>query len=257
MRKAPLIMAATILLLSCSNLALGFDPMGPPKAMLSQGQPGWRLEYIYSKMSVDGGGIPGAPPASFQDVEMNKIYANVGYGLNDKWEVFVRLGVAKIDVDQGANATPRNMGFFMGNSDFDFSIGAGTRVTFVESDDVSLGLLGQISFARISSFDGNDLAGGFTTDLHITEVQIAFGPTWNCAEGLYIYGGPFLHLIDGNAEMASGGLQPSIGIKQDAIFGGYIGAGIRLFESPNISCNIELQGTGAGYAAAIQLAITY
>ncbi len=257
MRKTPLIMAATMLLLSCSNLALGFDPMGPPKAMLSQGQPGWRIEYLYSTMNVEAGGAFGVPAATIKDVKMNKIYANVGYGLNDRWEVFARLGVTNTDIDQGANANPLNLGSFMGNSDFDLSIGAGTRVTFFESDDVSLGLLAQISFAEIDSFDGNNAPPNFSTRLRITEIQIALGPTWNCAEGLSIYGGPFLHLIDGNAEMAAGGFQASIGIEQDAIFGGYIGAGIRLFESPNITCNIEFQGTGAGYAAAIQLAIAY
>lgn len=254
MRKTPLITAAAMLLLSCSNLTLGFDPLGPPKAMLDQGQPGWRLEYIYSKMSIEANGAFGVPPGGIQDVEMNRIYANIGYGLNDRWEIFGRLGVADVGIDQDANAG--NLGFFMGNSDFDIAIGGGTRVTLLESGDVSLGVLGQISFTRIDSFDGNNL-GVLSTDLHLTNVQIALGPTWNFAEGMYVYGGPFLHLIDGTADVGFGPLQADVGIEEDGIFGGYIGAGIRVLESPNITFNIEFQATGGGNAAAIQLAFTF
>ena len=102
------------------------------------------------------------------------------------------------------------------------------------------------------------------TEIHMTEVQIALGPTWNCTERLSIYGGPFLHLIDGVADLTATVTYPggdssgadSVGIEQSTIFGGYIGASMRFSEHPNIICNVEFQATEAGHALAIQLAIS-
>ncbi|MCK4849764.1 MAG: hypothetical protein KAT11_00360 [Phycisphaerae bacterium] len=269
MRKNRLTIVATMLLLFCSNVVFGFDPMGPPKAMLAKGQPSFGLEYLYSKMQIEMGGPTFGPielsEVDIEDVEINKIYANFGYGFTDRWEVFARLGVAALDIDQGENID--NFTALIGNSDdLSLAIGAGTRATFFEWENISVGMLAQISFVPFENFNGNSGSqiGGvpatLDTEIHMTEVQIALGPTWNCTEYLSIYGGPFLHLIDGVADLTAifdgFSLADSVGIEQSAIFGGYIGASVRLFESPNINCNVEFQATGHGYALAIQLAIS-
>ena len=265
MRKSPMIIVAIMLILVCSNVVFGFDPMGPPKAMLSKEEPAGRLEYVYSNMEIGSANPFGPKSVDIESIEINKIYANVGYGFADGWEIFGRLGAAAVSVDEDANIG--NYGALIGNSKFNASVGAGARVTFYESKNLSVGLLAQISYTVIDDFSGNsgtlfDTPATLSTKLTMTEIQVAVGPTWHCTEWLSIYGGPFLHFIDGKVEMVgtfegfSGTFPYSAGIDQREVLGGYIGANLRFSESPNINCNVEFQTTGSRYAVAIQLAIS-
>ena len=263
MRKSLLTVVATILVLICSNVVLGFDPMGPPKALLEQGQPSLGLDYIYSKMEIKMAGAFGGSDIDVSDLELNKIYANFGYGLTDRWDVFGRLGVAVLDVDQGENIA--DVGSMIGTSDPSLAIGAGTRVTFCEWEEISLGMLAQVSFVPFENLDGSSSTvftspATMTSKIRMTEVQIAIGPTWNCTEYLSVYGGLFLHLIDGvadfNLTLEGSNFPDTVGIEQSTILGGYIGASMRFSEHPNIICNVEFQATEAGHALAIQLAIS-
>ncbi len=255
MRKSPVIIVVIMLILSCSNTVFGFDPMGPPKAMLSKEEPGGRLEYLYGNMDIRAEDPGGSNWIDIEDMEINKIYANIGYGFADGWEIFARLGAAAVSVDESANMD--NYGSLIGSSNFNFAIGGGARVTFFESKDISVGLLAQISHTGIDDFNSSsDLLPGLAFKLSMTEIQVAVGPTWNCTEWLSIYGGPFLHFIDGDISLNTTITGWPADIEQDEILGGYIGANLRFSESPNINCNIEFQTTGAGYAVAIQLAIS-
>ena len=264
MRKSVLTITAVMLVLVWANVAFGFDPMGPPKAGLSEGQFGWRAEYLYGRTDMEVGGAFGLPGTDIDAVEMDKIYANFGYGLTDNWEIFLRLGGTRVDVDSGANTD--NLGFFIGDSNLAFSIGGGTKVTFLEEGSISLGLLAQVSLTDISDFNGNTGAplgvpASFSSEMRLTEVQIAVGPTWEVVEGVSVYGGPFVHFIDGEADLTgtiSGSpAAATMDIGEAGVFGGYIGTSIRLFKVPNTIFNIEFQGTGAGYAAAVQLAVGF
>ena len=105
LRKSIPTIIAAMLVLCCSNVAFGFDPMGPPKAGLSEGDGGWQVEYIYSQMDVKAGGALGLPGAVIKDMQMNKIYANFAYGINNQWEVFGRIGVADASIDRSKNIT--------------------------------------------------------------------------------------------------------------------------------------------------------
>ena len=171
--------------------------------------------------------------------------------------------MAVLDIDQGENIA--NASSMIGTSDPSLAIGAGTRVTFFEWEEISVGLLAQVSFVPYENFEGNPstLFGSpatMDTEIHMTEVQIALGPTWNCTEYLSVYGGPFLHLIDGAADvnltLGGSNFPDKVGIEQSTIFGGYIGASMRFSEHPNIICSIEFQATEAGHGLAIQLAIS-
>ncbi len=263
MQRSKLTIVATMLVLICSNVVFGYDPMGPPRALLKPGQPSLGVDYIYSKMEIKMVGPFGRPDIDISDLELNKIYLNLGYGLADGWDVFGRLGVAVLDIDQGANRD--NFTSLIGRSDGSLAIGIGTRVTCFEWDELSIGLLAQVSFVPFENFEGSPSTlfgspGTMDSEINMTEVQIAVGPTWNCTEYLSIYGGPFIHFIDGRADLnvALGGnsFPDSVGIEQSTIFGGYIGATVLFCENPNISCNVEFMATEAGHALAIQLAIS-
>ena len=265
MQRSKLTIVAAAVVLICSNVVLGFDPLGPPRALLGQGKPSVGVDYMYSKMEIKMEGFFGFPDMDVSDLEVNKLYANVGYGLTDRWDIFARLGGAVIDIDRGENIT--NPSSMIGTSDPSLAIGAGTRVTLFEWEQVCLGMLAQVSFTPYENFKGNPHSTLFASpatmqsEMHLTEVQIAFGPTWNCTEYLSVYGGPFLHLIDGNADLlvittSSGSALARPSIEQSTILGGYIGATLRFSEHPNISCNFEFQITESGHALAIQIAIS-
>ncbi len=263
MQRSKLTIVASMLILICSNVVFGYDPMGPPRALLKPGQPSLGVDYIYSKMEIKMVGAFGESDVDVKDMELNKIYLNLGYGLADGWDVFGRLGVAVLDIDQGANRD--NFTSLIGRSDGSLAIGIGTRVTCFEWDELSIGMLAQVSFVPFENFEGSpgilfgSVPATIDAEINMTEVQIAVGPTWNCTDYLSIYGGPFIHIIDGRADLVAtngSSIANSVGIEQSTIFGGYIGATVLFYENPNISCNVESMATEAGHALAIQLAIS-
>ena len=68
-KSAPTIIAA-MLVLCCSNVAFGFDPMGQPKAGLSEGDGGWQVdERLGVHAAEPGPGVPEASPGARVVVE--------------------------------------------------------------------------------------------------------------------------------------------------------------------------------------------
>ncbi len=273
MRKSPLTIVAAILVLLCCNVVFGFDPLGPPKATLTQGQPSLGIEYLYGNMDLKSFGTPFLPEVfsptteasriNLNDVVFNKISGIVGYGLSDRLEIFGRFGVAAVDVDNGANAD--HFGGLIGSSDFDFFVGGGARATIFEWENISVGVLAQVSVVQLERF--NDYSVDYfgdpvtvSSELTMTEVQLAFGPTWNCTENFSIYGGPFLHFVDGNLDRTAvyqdNNYPDRLDISERGVWGGYIGATVLFCKSPNINCNVEFQASESGYGVAIQLAIS-
>jgi len=74
-------------------------------------------------------------------------------------------------------------------------------------------------------------------------MQIAVGPTWKLNDTLSIYGGPFVHLIDGDVENAD--------LEEDSAFGGYVGAEAALADNTSLFGEIQLTGSGWAIGAGI------
>jgi opacity protein-like surface antigen len=204
------VVLATVALAGSAALALA--PMGPPTAGLKTGQFRVGIEYAYSDvdMELDGEELDG--------VTSNMIFGNLGYGIMDDWEAFVRLGVADVDYDDGD---------FSG--DYGFAWGLGTKVTFLKQENLNWGALFQMTWT-------NSEDEGVEFDFY--DMQIAVGPTWKLNDTLSIYGGPFVHLINGDVETAD--------LEEDSSFGGYVGVEAALAD--NTSLFGEVQFTGAGWA---------
>ena len=98
--------------------AFALDPMGPPSAALQKGQFGAGAEYASSEMDVKlnegkankwGYTWQGTtlldwceecgklPSMTIANLNVDKVYANLAYGITDNWEAFLRLGGADID----------------------------------------------------------------------------------------------------------------------------------------------------------------
>jgi len=244
------------------------DRMGPPMAGLRGGQFEEGADYSYSTMDLklnegkwieylDGVFYDSGEAVSLtlKNFKMNKGYVNLGYGVADNLDLFLRLGGANAKFGDSLWEDTEKF-----NSYTDFAIGCGIKATFYKEDNLKVGGLFQASWAE---FDGKlkaaHWAAADSVEIDVTEIQVAIGPTYRLTDRVSIYGGPFFHFVDGDlvdefSEMSEGGLltsKYSWDVDERAIFGGYIGAQVDL--SKNSSFNIEYQHTAAADALGASL----
>jgi hypothetical protein len=267
----------------CSTAALALDPMGPATAGLKQGQFSAGLDGAYSEMDLrfDGSftmslgplfdGVDGDfsyPPISdkltFENVEIIKGYFNIGYGVMDNVEVFVRLGgasaemqkpVRDIDTEFDADADGDADGGMMiledgPLHDFDagFAVGLGTKVTFWEpSPELKVGFLAQGSWTKLdvrTKYQGVTEAGGYPYgdqlglwsvpsdgELEFWEVQLALGATYKLSDKFTVYGGPFYHWLSGDYDFEGDGAYAPIEE--------YDGSGIYGFDEDLLALHVD------------------
>ncbi len=205
--------------------SFGLTPMGPPKAGLDKGQFGVGLNYTLGEMDLDFS-MSGVSDVT-AEVESDMLFVDLGYGIMDQWEGFVRLGMAKYEIEDwdGGN---------------EFAYGFGTKVTISEQDAITWGGLFQMTW-----IEGDDNVIGIDVDVDAYEIQLAIGPTYEL-DSMRIYGGPFLHFVDGDGDAGIAGLSVSFDLEQESLFGGYVGAQFDVAE--NSCANIEAQFTGDAWA---------
>ena len=221
-----------VVVLSClwSSSALALTPLGSPKAELKQNQHSLGFVFASSEMDlkVSGLGISDTIPAA----ESKTYLARLGYGISDGCELYTLLGFSDLSSE----------GF---NGDSQFAWGVGTKFTFAQSDSVAWGGLFQLcSISSEGSFI-EDVPGfgvvDFDIEAQLYDIQIAFGPTYT-KEGLNIYGGPFLHFVDGNMDASALGVTGTFDLEQESVFGGYIGALFDLSDSSSLFCEYQMTG---------------
>ena len=291
--KKKLVLVVFVIVCLCGSAALALDPMGPPVAGHTQGQWSAGLDYAFSEMDLEFDGefavsnysgssmFPTAiaDKLVFEALEMHKGYLNLGYGITDRWDAFFRLGVARAEVQK---PTRYICGEWNGGSDwvdlyedgpchdFDtgYAIGFGTKATFWEDTNLSIGGIFQASWTKMdirvkyqglmeSSFYPDGMwSVPCEGELELWELQFAVGATYELSPSFTIYGGPFWHYIDGNYEFDGSGVYAmdvtgswtSINVDGDydvkvrSEFGGFLGASIDVTD--NVACNAECMLTG-------------
>lgn len=275
MEKRIALLAFVLMVVGVSSSAVyALSPMGPPKALLGQDRWEIGIEYSHQAMDLDAVGkvkeiypefddftIVRKDKHNIDDLKSNIIMGRAGYGINDSWDAFVRLGVAdaKGDIEHifPDNATPDMYKGYDGS--FGFGWGFGTRATFWQDDKLSWGGLFQITWlepdgSSISLSGDTEFTGD--AEIDIREVQIAIGPTWRVEDNIRIYGGPFLHFVNGDfdisgrTDLGTEILMETTGdIEEESQFGGYVGA--HLDVDQNTSCFIEFQLTGDAWGIGI------
>ena len=281
MEKKIALLAVALMIVAVSNSAvLALVPMGPPKALLGQDVWDIGIEYTSNKMDLEAVGkvseiqvdpryvspsIKGKH--KIEDLKSNIVMGKAGYGINDNWDAFVRLGLAeaKGDIEQilPEQAIPDMYKGFDGS--FGLAWGFGTRATFWQDEELSWGGLFQITWqepddSSISLAGDSEFSGD--AEMEIREVQIAVGPTWRVEDTIRIYGGPFLHFVNGDLDISGKTTLESISgddleiltkakgdIEEESQFGGYVGAHLDVDE--NTSCFIECQLTGDAWGIGI------
>jgi hypothetical protein len=273
-KKIALLAVVFMIVIVTNSAVLALTPMGPPKAMLGQDRWDIGVEYSYQTMDLEATGkdtniehIPSLYITTrkgkyeINDFKSNVILGRLGYGISDSWDAFVRLGAVdgQCDLEQTFPDSARHE-----YKDFDGSFGLawgfGTRATFWQDEKLSWGGLFQMTWmepddSSISSIisPGNLHYSG-TADIDIREVQIAVGPTWQIEDNVRIYGGPFLHYVDGDLDISGEIVDPGVGVEmkssgdleEKSQFGGYVGANFDVDE--NTSCFIEYQLTDDAWA---------
>jgi len=213
-KRMLLLVVALMVAVLWSSAAWALRPMGPPMAGLEQGQYSVGFDFSYGKMNIEADG------GTIEDAESSAYLANLGYGISDNCEAFIRLGFAGFDVDDPDKD-------FEGDNQFAY--GFGTKVTFAENDALTWGGLFQMDWTK--SEDGD-------VEIDVYEIQIAAGPTYQM-EGMSLFCGPFLHFVGGDVTGTPDG---DFDLEQESLFGGYVGAQFDIAE--NASWNIEYQTTG-------------
>lgn len=198
-----------LVLISISGTEVfALDPFGPPTTSLMEGQYEFGLSYSNSSMDLEMGSskytelnlvtsetISGKTDSfTLKDFEENKIYANLGYGIWDYCDIYIRLGIVNAEFGDSIWKTGEE---FDNQSDISFCIGS--RATFYEEGNLKIGRIIQLSWA---SLDGRLKAPHWTedesSDIEIIEIQAAVGPTYTTENGVSYYGGPFLHFVTGD-----------------------------------------------------------
>jgi hypothetical protein len=263
------------------STALALDTMGPPSSGLKKGQFSAGADYSYTNMDIeldDGrivekifqfgslASVTSTEIGSFtvKNLKMHKVYANIGYGIADNWETFLRLGGMNADFSGNLFSTTSSE-----SKDYDgdtgFAIGFGAKTTLYQQDKLKLGGLFQTSWASSEATLG-PANSQESVELDIVEMQIAAGPSYNLTENITIYGGPFWHFIsfgDSTIEGKKVISESSTGevaiskatyeIDDNHYFGGYIGIDAEITKS--VFYCIEYQHTVS--SDALDMSIKY
>jgi len=298
MKKTVFKLCLTCVLFFSTATSIALDPMGPAVAELEKGQFSIGAEYSTSKMdlrlnegkitrrgyvngtlsSIRSGGLN---RYTLTNVNVDKVWTKISYGITEDWDVFVRLGTADIDFDYSNRMYCVNNAcqvFPWGqehNGHNDFAIGLGTKVTFHKKENLKWGGLFQISWCQsdgkntgslpaASSITGFGTSYSHSVDVDLVEIHVALGPEYQFTNNISVYGGPFLHFVDGDIkghyyESGTTGVGTLIGyssdysydIDQRTFFGGYVG--LEMDITKDVSVNIEYQHTDAADALALNL----
>ena len=255
-----------IALTSSGTFAL--DPMGPSTTGLRQGEYDIGIDYSMSTMDIEltqgkftellNGSLNDSGEAEsfkLKDFEMNKFYVNLGYGIWDYCDIFLRLG--GVNTEFGDSIWEAGEEFDSGTN---LSFCIGSRATFYEDGDLKIGRLIQLSWANMDGdLKAPQWAEADSVDMDLMEIQFAVGPTYTLAEGISIYGGPFFHFVGGNlednfSEASGGGLYTSKyswEIEETSNFGGYFG--IQIDNAEYTFFNLEYQHTSGANAIGLSI----
>jgi len=245
--------------------AFALDPMGPPTAGLEQGQFRAGVDYSYSKMDIeltdgtfveylDGVLFDSGEATTFtlKDFKASKAYVNLGYGLADNCEAFLRVGGT-----QGRFGDSIWIDSEQFDSGSDLAVGGGIKATFFEEGGLKLGALLQGSWAEYQGqLDSPNWTGPDFVEIDMAEFQMAVGASYTWEGIVSVYGGPFFHFVNGDLDDTVGASITGLGellnseyswdINEDSVFGGYVGAQLEVAEG--CSVNVEYQKTAAADA---------
>jgi len=217
-----------------SSSAQALTPIGPPAATLDKGQFAAGFGYSHWKGDFEVSAL--GYTAIAKDIEVGSYLANLVYGINANWELQIDLGVSETEY-QGFESTG------------DFTGGFVLRSTFAQTDKLKWGTASSVHWYTARA-GGVDFGIPWTEKDEWMEIQLAVGPCYK--DGRFcLYGGPFLHFVDGEGEATIAGISFSGDIEQDSIFGGFVGARIEIAENTELGFEYLMTGSIQAVGASI------
>ncbi len=237
MREKTIIVGLTLALFSSASYAL--DPLGPPKALLKEGQWSVGLEYAYSQTDteLEDGSFNGTPlPDSSSQLRANEAFVNLRYGpWHGVLDVFGRLGVVAF----------KDPSLQDGDADIAFGLGAAATLWHT-GEKLDWGALLQFGRGESSSH------GIARTEIEAWSLQVAGGPTYQVRDDMKLYGGLFLDFLWGEFE---GSGRFKYDLEQNDPFGVFVGLDWTVKE--NTDWTVEFQYAGSTLAVATGLRWTF
>lgn len=224
----------------CVSMAFAIAPVGPPTAGLETGQ--WSVGFDYGHSEIDFDidmstdfavdlAALGLNKLKGKDFKSDAYLVKFNYGISDDWELYGFLGAAdgsgkveEYSADGGSN----------------FSGGFGTKWTFLKEEQVSWGVVYQMSWSSVDASDSFDLTGidGFgveTVDAEIDsyDIFLALGPTYEMGNWR-VYGGAGLYYFSADIDIEFADVTVLEGDVDETMFVGYVGAEVDLDDSTSL-----------------------
>lgn len=231
MKNVLYLLIVVVVLGLLSSDALGLTPIGPPAATLEGGQ--FALGFGYSRSEVDVEFEILGMTVTSKDNELDTYMANLIWGLDKSWEFQIDLGLSEADYLDGSSSSG------------DFAWGLGLKTTWLEDEKFKLGSVFAIHFYD-SHTSGYDLGVAWKEHDEWLELQIAAGPSYDFGP-VCLYGGPFIHFIDGEADISLNGIDFSDDFEQADMFGGFIGARFDLNDTTSLGIEYLLTGSADAF----------
>ncbi len=223
--------------------AFAIAPVGPPTAGLKTEQ--WSAGFGYAQGEIDNFDIEwssdivsGISDSKAKDMKSDAYLAKFGYGVSDDFELYGFLGAAdsRGEIEGGLISGSEKI-----DGGHDFSGGFGAKWTFSKAEQLSWGLVYQMSWSEgDDSIPNQDLSAfGFgaseTVDAEINsyDIFLALGPTLEMGSWR-IYGGAGLYYYDTDIGVDFMDTTIAEGDADEAMFGGYAGVAVDLNESTSL-----------------------
>lgn len=211
---------------SISTGAMAWTMLGPATAELDPGQ--WSAGYSYTYAESDVEASIFGISVTLEDVEIDRHYFDLGYGLAENCELNLLLGVAGTEAD--------DIGFDGSN---DFSWGFNTKYTFIDDETIDWGVMYQMTW--LSPDDAGVEIDGY-------DIQVAAGPTIDMG-GWDLYAGAWYYMLD--AEIEALGIT-IFDLEEEDSFGGYVGAGFEIMENTDVNVEYAFSSDSMGIGASIE-----
>lgn len=243
--------------------AWAMDAFGPATDLTAAGQASVDAEYSLTRLHLDAEDIDAVDVTddTLKDFDVDRAGVRLALGMGSRSEIFVRFGVAEADPDREENRD--NLMGYVGQSDQSPSVGGGARWTLYADELLRWDLLAQVSWAnfdfdgRSFEIEGHDVT--LSSEIELIETQIATGPTLQLTKDIAVYGGPFVLLVDGEAEFdgtvdaLSAHLETDI--EQDKMLGAYLG--VQIGFAQRARARVEYQTLGGSHALAVGVGVRF
>ena len=188
--------------LAVSGTAFGSSLMGPPMDRLNYEQWGVGINYSHAEENLKVRGFSFLESDKTRGTRTNRVFAEIGYGANDRLDFYFRLGGAEADIGK---VSERSVVSYLDQGDWGIATEGGFRLTLCENENWTWGVLGQLGYAKLDldkkEFFINCVDPYIWAKARVFTAQIAAGPTYEVVDGISVYGGPFVRFVRGRLDV--------------------------------------------------------